>query len=109
MVLNDTETVNTMLMDTGFTKMCLAAKCTAVQTIMDMLKNTKQVWVLRGGAIINREAIKSGKSTVNAGIYSNRSNERHVRDRRTEKERQTEAGRSLVLHCKALAPGRVRG
>lgn len=49
MVLNDTETVNTMLMDTGFTKMCLAAKCTAVQTIMDMLKNTKQVWVLRGG------------------------------------------------------------
>lgn len=87
--------------------MCTAAN--VMYTIMDMLtsKNIKQVQVPTG-MIINRDEIKSRDSTVNEGDRVKEA-VRNVRDGQMEKEGQAEAERSLVLYCKALAPGRVRG
>lgn len=52
-VLNDTETVNAALMDTGFYKDVLSCKCKAAATDVLANGNTEQVQVATG-TIINR-------------------------------------------------------
>lgn len=103
-VLNDTETVNTMLMDTGFTEMCSAANaqpCVQLQTCSQTrILNWCRYW---------QRCNQKERQCCKWGRYSDTGGEEHVRDGWLEKERQTEAQRSLVLHCNALAPGRVRG